>query len=302
MGHGTTSTDRRRLAPRLVTVVVPSCNAAATLGRQLDCLTAQDYGGAWEIVVGDNGSTDGTPDVVHDWTRRLPCLRFVDASSRRGASHARNVAAATARGDFLAFSDADDEVDSHWLTALVAAARGYDVVGGLLDEAAVNNATQPGRRPPTQPWAELPVLLDFLPYVVGTNMGIWQDTFDAIGGWNEAYPRANDVELSWRAQSNGHTVGFAPEAVVRYRHRAAVAELFRQFHQWGYADAQLFRDFRAAGLERRPASRAIRHWGWVLKHAPDALRAGTARNAWLMESARVTGRVRGSLSHRVLFL
>jgi Glycosyl transferase family 2 len=90
----------RRGAPDRISVIVPARDPAATIGGQLAALAAQRYEGSWEVIVADNGSADAT--VADRWIGRIPGLRVVDASGRRGASHARNVGIAASRGDFLA--------------------------------------------------------------------------------------------------------------------------------------------------------------------------------------------------------
>src|SRR5204862_175427 len=83
-----------RDAPRLVSVLIPVRNAARLLPDQLNALAAQDYDGPWEVVVADNGSSDGSASVARRLAGRLPSLRVVDASGRRGAGPARNAGAA----------------------------------------------------------------------------------------------------------------------------------------------------------------------------------------------------------------
>src|SRR4051794_16576472 len=109
-----------RAAPRLLTVVLPVRDAEAYLAEQLAALGRQTYTGEWEVVVVDNGCTDGTLAVVDAWRARLPDVRVV-AAPRRGLNRARNAGAAAARGELLAFCDADDVVCDGWLTALVDA-------------------------------------------------------------------------------------------------------------------------------------------------------------------------------------
>ena len=133
--------EARRPAPALVTVIVPVRNGARTLPEQFEALAAQRYDGAWELIVADNGSTDTTLAVCASWTDRLPRLRVVDASERAGSSHARNVGASAANGELLAFCDADDVVDESWLQAIVESARDHDLVGGVQDEARLNDDT-----------------------------------------------------------------------------------------------------------------------------------------------------------------
>ena len=71
-----------------VTVVIPAFNVAPTIEDQLAALAEQRFDGSWEVVVADNGSTDETRAVAARWAEKLPSLRVVDASQRRGVSHA----------------------------------------------------------------------------------------------------------------------------------------------------------------------------------------------------------------------
>ncbi|MBA2626129.1 MAG: glycosyltransferase [Acidimicrobiia bacterium] len=190
-----------------VSVIVPVHDAEATLGAQLEALAAQDFDGEWELVVADNGSTDGTVALVRKWTDRLPALRVVDARGRRGVSHARNVGAAAACGELLAICDADDVVTPGWLSALVAASADGDVLAGAFDEESLNPPdVRAWRRP--RPTDEPAGSSWFRPYAVGANCAVWARVLDDIGGWDEAYvDGGNDVELSWRAQQHGYRPG-----------------------------------------------------------------------------------------------
>jgi glycosyltransferase involved in cell wall biosynthesis len=286
----------------LVSVILPVRNAAGTLDRQLGCLAGQHHAGPWEVIVVDNGSTDASAAVARRWADRVPGLQIIDAPVRAGISSARNAGAAVAGGDLLVFCDADDEVAAGWLTALVDAARGMDMVGGYVDEVSLNDPGRRVSRPPANFGDGLPVLNDFLPYASGGNCGIWATVLDSVGGWNERYSRANDVELSWRVQLSGYRLGLARDAVTRYRHRSSLRELARQFYGWGRADAQLYRDFRARGLPRSSVRDAMLGWARLAKHLLDLLRPGARRGGWLVTAARRSGRLGGCLRWRVLYL
>ena len=71
-----------------ISVIIPCLNAAGTLVEQLEALFGQDYSGEWELLVADNGSSDGTAELVESYRSKLPRLRFVDASARRGQAPA----------------------------------------------------------------------------------------------------------------------------------------------------------------------------------------------------------------------
>jgi glycosyltransferase involved in cell wall biosynthesis len=100
--------NRARFGARgpLVSVVVAAHNAATTLGYALDSLLAQTYA-ALEILVADDGSTDETAEVMKRYARE-PRVRLFRSESNQGAYNVRNQLVAQARGEFLAFHDADD--------------------------------------------------------------------------------------------------------------------------------------------------------------------------------------------------
>lgn len=93
----------------LISVVVPAYNAAVHIHQCLDSLLALDYSkDRLEILVVDNGSTDHTLSIV----KTYPVRSLVE--TQRGAAAARNSAAMLARGEILAFTDADCVVDVNW--------------------------------------------------------------------------------------------------------------------------------------------------------------------------------------------
>ena len=99
----------------LVSVVIPAYNAAATLPDTLDSVLAQTYPHI-EIVVVDDGSRDGTPDVLARYAPRVRGIRQVNG----GLAAARNAGLAAAQGQFIALLDADDLCEPERIGAQVA--------------------------------------------------------------------------------------------------------------------------------------------------------------------------------------
>jgi len=91
----------------LVSVIMPARDAAATIGTALDSLSAQSWR-ALEILVIDNGSSDGTADIVRAKAQADPRIRLLDGSAEPGTYAARNLGMARANGAFLTVLDADD--------------------------------------------------------------------------------------------------------------------------------------------------------------------------------------------------
>ena len=285
--------------PVLVSVVIPTYNAVATLGAQLDALDAQDYQGPVEVVVADNGSTDGLIGFLAGRRGRLP-VRRVDAGDRKGVSHARNVGTREARGDLVLICDADDVVAPGWVRALVSAARGADVAGGPLDPSLINKDGAPAWRFP-HPADRLPVKLRFLPYAHGCNVAVWRDVITSLGGWDESYgPGGEDVDFAWRVQLAGGRLVNVPDAVVHYRHRSSLRGLARQMAGYAEADVLLYRRFRADGAHRRPTTAALRDVWWLASRLP-LLRRPHVRGLWMNRAGQLRGRVRGSWRYRVYY-
>lgn len=287
--------------PPVVSVVIPNLNGEKTLGDQLEALAAQTYQGDWEVVIADNGSTDRSVDVAQQWSDRVPALRVVDASKHRGRNAARNLGASVARGDRLLFCDNDDIVSPQWLEAMVDALGDHDLVGGWIEQETLNEGTSGWR--PAAPRDRLPIALGFLPFAPSGNCGVRAPVFRALGGWSEDYEGGGEDEhFSFRASLAGYRLGFAPDAVIHYRHRAESGAFARQQYAFGREEARLYRDFRDAGLPRSSIRVAIVEWAWLLWHLPDLFRGGDRRGNWLRKAAHRWGRVAGSIKYRVIYL
>jgi GT2 family glycosyltransferase len=104
--------------PSEVSVIIPAYNRAHLIGRTIDCVLGQTYAHCHVILV-DDGSTDGTADLVTARYAANPRVRLV-REGNRGVSAARNAGLAVAVGDYVAFLDSDD-VWRPWKLALQVA-------------------------------------------------------------------------------------------------------------------------------------------------------------------------------------
>ncbi len=216
-----------------VSVVVCAYNAASTLDGCLRSLQALTYPHK-DIVVIDDGSTDATPDIA----RRYPDVTLVRIPNG-GLAAARNIGLARAAGEIVAYTDADVRVDPDWLTYLVQPMLGGGLAGSggpnvvPADDSWVAQAVARAPGGPTH------VMLDdrIAEHVPGCNMAFRKDALEAIGGFNPVYLRAgDDVDICWRLQARGATIGFAPAALVWHHHRATVKGYWRQ--QAGYGEGE----------------------------------------------------------------
>lgn len=279
----------------MISVIVPVRNGMPWFEEQLGALVTQQVGQPWELVVADNGSTDRTGQVTSAAIERHPDLvRLVDASAVAGPAAVRNIGVRAARGDTLAFCDADDVVQPGWLGACAAALESVDVAGGVFDFGSLNGF--PEARPAPASMVQLP----FLPAGLGANLAVRRAAFEAVGGFDEGLSTGEDVDLCWRLQTAGFRFALAPEAVVCKRERTAFGDVFRQGFALGRGGPVLYRKHRGSGAGRN-LSGAARSWLWLLVEVPRLLRAGPGRNQWARAAGMRLGRLSGSVSQRVFF-
>jgi glycosyltransferase involved in cell wall biosynthesis len=220
-----------------VTVVIPAFNAEHTLGEQLAALSRQAVPFGWEILVCDNGSRDATVKVVQAWQERMAHVRLVDASARRGPGAARNIGAAEANAALLLFCDADDVVADDWLHEMHQALQESDFVAGGR-RYSVLNAKATGPADWEAPLFTKPFLPQ-LPAATSSNLGVKAVVFRKVGGFDESLPTAEDIDLCWRIQLEGHPLVGRPEAIVHIRRRASLAAVFKQAYAYGAGDRMI---------------------------------------------------------------
>lgn len=119
-----------------VSVVIPALDAGAVIRNSVASVLGQSHTNL-EIVVVDNGSSDETCDIVRELSRVDSRVRLVD-SGRTGVSHARNVGIDEARGEYIAFCDADDLMEARAVESLLAYAKHADVVSGAVSFEAID--------------------------------------------------------------------------------------------------------------------------------------------------------------------
>jgi glycosyltransferase involved in cell wall biosynthesis len=222
----------------LVSVVIAAYNAETTIAEQLEALARQRPTFTWEVLVCDNGSTDGTAALVRSWSDRLPELRLVDASKRRGAGAARNTGASVARGTFLLFCDADDVVADDWIVRMHDSLQQFTIVGGAGEPTRLN----PVGRGSVSWAADTVIRKPFwpqFPAAPSSNLGVASEAFRAIGGFDESLQTAEDIDLCWRIQLAGGTFSRVTSVVVHLRKRTGVLRVFRQARSYALGDRQL---------------------------------------------------------------
>ncbi len=222
-----------------VSVVVPVLNAERTLEESLATLLAVDYpADRREVIMVDNASTDRTAEIL----RAAPVTYMQEP--RRGTAKARNLGIEAARGEIVAFTDADCLVTKRWLRELVAAFDGERIGGVAGDvlpyppETAAERFAARTRHLAPQRYLHRPQL----PFAVTANLAFRGDVFDRVGLLDPEAPRGGEcTDFCTRFfRQTGQRIEFAPRSVVFHRHRSTTPQLIRQHFNYGRGHAYLY--------------------------------------------------------------
>ncbi|MGH8866461.1 MAG: glycosyltransferase family 2 protein [Actinomycetes bacterium] len=225
-------------APPPVTVVMPVLNEARHLRRSVGHALGQDYPGAIEVVLAVGPSTDGTHELVARLKGEDPRVRSVRNPS--GATpNALNAAVRAARHEIVVRVDGHAMIPPDYVrTAVELLCRtGADNVGGIM---AAEGET---------PFERAVACAMTSPLGVGGSrfhtggeegpsdtvyLGVFRrSTLERLGGYDEAFARAQDWELNYRIRRAGGLVYFSPALRVSYRPRSSVRSLARQYRDYG---------------------------------------------------------------------
>jgi glycosyltransferase involved in cell wall biosynthesis len=284
-----------------LSVVIPCFNCAGTLPAQLEALSGQDWAGGWELIVVDNGSTDATTAVAGAFSHRLPNLRILHATKRKGPAYARNTGAGAASGDAILFCDGDDIVGPNWLTAMGEALAVHEFVGGRLVVTEINEPWIVESRPEVMNLQNHGVLTThgYLPWASSSNMGIRRGLFEEVGGFSESMPALEDVDFCWRIQHLGVKLVAAPESFIHYRLRGTYLGIFHQSRIYAENFVLLCKQYQPMGFAPPfPSVKSLlRNWVKLLRELP-RVHDRKDRGEWMWYAGWRWGCFTGSLKHR----
>lgn len=203
-------------------IVIPTLNRKETLRQCLRAATGQTYP-QYEVIVVDDGSTDGTDHLIG---QEFPEVLYLRQKSNRGPSAARNAGFSAATGEIIAFTDDDCLLPVEWLSHLADGYTRYPEtsgVGGYIEaseEISAENA-----------FARYENYLSHMVYGAsdqeyfggfespcgGTNsMSYRRSVLNEAGGFDESFPFAagEDADLKWRICQAGHRLLYLPIGVI----------------------------------------------------------------------------------------
>ncbi|MEO7997617.1 MAG: glycosyltransferase, partial [Gemmatimonadaceae bacterium] len=215
----------------MISVIVPALNESRILRQCLTALRSQSLpADQFEIVVVDNGSADNTVEIAREFTDRVYTFPGISLGKLR------NSGAKLAKGNVLAFIDADCLANEHWLQgARDALAEGGVGVGNKYD------------RPDDARWIEALWLGDVPPGRVQTselwsgNLVVDRASFEACGGFDEVLVSCEDVELSIALARRGQLYFDDRVRVVHVGGPGTLLEFAKQQLWHGFEEWPIFR-------------------------------------------------------------
>jgi N-acetylglucosaminyl-diphospho-decaprenol L-rhamnosyltransferase len=263
------------------TVVVVSWNTRELLDRCLTSLRADFEAGRAAVFVVDNGSTDGSPDLVrseHQW------VELIEPDENLGFGRAVNLAARQSESPWIAPANADIEVEPGAIEALIATGERHPEAGAIAPRLLLpDGSTQHSVH--RFPSPSLSALFSLAAYRLSRRLGdrlliegYWdpnrprqvdwalgafllarREIFDRAGGFDEEqWMYAEDIDLGWRLSREGHPVRYEPSARVHHAESAAARKAFTDFDRDTRHIAATY-----VWLDRRRGRLVSRLTGWL---------------------------------------
>jgi O-antigen biosynthesis protein len=216
-------------------VIVCSYNGSGTIRDCLEGLMKLEYFN-FEVIVVNDGSRDNLAEIVEPYPVKLI------NTENRGLSSARNIGLLHANGEILAYIDDDAYPDPHWLNYLAFAYQTSSVAGIGGPNIAPFTDGPIATCVANAPGGPMHVLLtdEIAEHIPGCNMSFRKSALLKIGGFDPVFTAAgDDVDICWRVQESGGTIGFHPSALVWHHRRNSVKAYWRQQKGYGKAEALL---------------------------------------------------------------
>jgi GT2 family glycosyltransferase len=199
-----------------VSIIIPTFNGVARIGKCIEALLPQTAATNAEILMVDDGSTDGTGNAVS----RYSGVRLI-SQTNAGPAAARNRGALEAKGTIILFTDDDCVPTSDWLAEMTKPFEDPDVVGvkgayRTRQKSLVARFVQADYEDRYRLMATLPDI-DFVDTYAAA---FRRDRFLEMNGYDTTFPVAcaEDIELSYRMSERGWKMKFVPTAIVYHTH------------------------------------------------------------------------------------
>lgn len=188
----------------LVSVIVPFFNAEEYIACSLDSIARQNYHNLQIILIND-GSTDSSQNIIKDCLLKTELIKL---KKRSGPAAARNAGLKIARGDFIAFLDADD----YWADSHLSRSVEYLLNNSTVD--IIKNLTQPFYE--DQSGNKVFGKKEFFPFLLGPSL-YRRNVFDLMNNFNSELVHGSDADFHLRTVEAEITIEQADQLSLFYR-------------------------------------------------------------------------------------
>ncbi|MFA4889345.1 MAG: glycosyltransferase [Candidatus Omnitrophota bacterium] len=234
---------------QLVSVIIPAKDAEKTIEKCIISLLGIDYQN-FEVIIIDDGSQDKTAEILGNYVQKI---KIITNANCLGPSEARNTAARQARGELVAFTDADCIVDKNWLKELLEGfRRSPEVVSCGGTQEIPEDESQFGRSV-AKFFKKTGFFTDYMRKAKGSLMEVGhnpscnvmyrREVFLKEDGFLAGLWPGEDVELDYRLRKKGYKLIFNPQAIVYHYRLANLKAFLRMMFRYGQAQGFLVRKY-----------------------------------------------------------
>ena len=225
---------------KLVSIIVPVLDEARHLDDLLGDISAQDFGGAMEVLIADGGSSDGSRELIAERAVMGRTKVTLIDNERRFVAPGLNACIRAASGELIVRMDCHSRYASDYVRRCVEAAEetGAWNVGGIYEPEGVTRTERAVACALSSPfggvnWTKRSagVRSEVDTVYLGAFLPI---AFERAGLYDETFVRNQDDELNLRIRRAGGRIVFDPAILVRYRPRGSFPAVWRQYREYGF--------------------------------------------------------------------
>ena len=236
---------------KYVSIIVPVYNGALTIEECIKSLLNLEYPeDKYEIIIVDNNSTDTTVEIVKKYPVKLL------HEGKQSSYAARNLGIKNAKGEIVAFTDADCIVDKMWLEQLVENFKDKTTAGVGGEILAYNPKSIVERYSVKSGSISQKIALETeivnlkVPFILTANAAYKKEILNEIGLFDDSFISGGDMDLAWRITLKGYRIVYEPKALAYHKHRTTLYGLFKQIFPYGEGRAKLFKKHKAMFSKR----------------------------------------------------
>ena len=268
--------QNQKILPQ-VSVIVPIYNGQEDLPDLINCIQEQTYPkDKVEYLLVNNNSQDDTSKILNQATLEAKKIginfQVLNENNIQSSYAARNQGIRQAKGEILAFTDADCRPLNNWVEELVKpfVDEKIGIVVGEIDALPGNSFLEKYAERNSVLSQKFLLEHPFLPYGQTANLGIRSIIFTKIGLFRPYLTTGGDADICWRIQQEtDYKLTFAPKGIIRHRHRSNFKELKSQWQRYGRSNLYLHELYGVDLMRDFTTKEAIyRCARWLLKEIP----------------------------------